>query len=189
MTVRDGNLEFTLTSLWLKVGWDAREWKLWSDNRPFQTYNQATFKVTKGGELQTNWTARYIRHIRDATDNWSHGGGYNFTNRAGEIINQFDGPELPHGEAWRMTVEFSRLNGFAPHELHMLTNVPLPESARTQPAASTPIGTNQLEVKWEPRRIKTEPLHFWAEVNPQKGGFFKTWLTNVGLSAYAGARH
>jgi len=173
VTVRDGNLEFTLTSLWLKVGWDAREWKLWSDNRPFQTYNQATFKVTKGGELQTNWTARYVRHIRDATDNWSHGGGYNFTNRAGEIINQFDGPELPHGEAWRMTVEFSRLNGFAPHELHMLTNVPLPESARTQPAATTPIGTNQLEVRWEPRRSKTEPLHFWAEVKPQKGGFFK----------------
>ena len=173
VTVRDGDLEFTLTSLWLKVGWDAREWKLWSDTRPFQTYNRGTFKVTKGGELQTNWTVRYIRHIRDATDNWSHGGGYNFTSRAGEIINQFDGPELPDGEAWRMTVEFSRLNGFAPHEQHTLTNVPLPETALTRPAASLALGTNQLEVRWEPRTSKTEPLHFWAEVKPQKGGFLK----------------
>ncbi len=127
VTVRDGDLEFTLTSLWLKVGWDAREWKLWSDTRP----------------------------------------------RAGEIINQFDGPELPDGEAWRMTVEFSRLNGFAPHEQHTLTNVPLPETALTRPAASLALGTNQLEVRWEPRTSKTEPLHFWAEVKPQKGGFFK----------------
>ena len=135
------------------------------------TVSRATFKVTKGGELRTNWTARYIRHMRDATANWSHGGGYNFTNRAGEIINQFAGPELPHGEAWRMTVEFSRLNGFAPHELHTLMNVPLPESARMQPAASLPIGTNQLEIRWQPRSSKTEPLHFWAEVKPPKGFF------------------
>jgi hypothetical protein len=170
VTVRDGDLEFTLTSLWLKVGHDARQWKLRSDNRPFQTYNRATFKVTKGGELQTNWTARYVRHIRDATDNWSHGGGYNFTNSAGEIMNQFDGPELPHGEAWRMTVEFSRLNGFAPHELHTLTNVPLPETALTQPAASVAIGTNRLEVSFDTRRSKTEQL-FWAEVKPPKGFF------------------
>ena len=171
VTVRDGDLEFTLTSLWLKVGWDARQWKLWPDKRPFQTYNRATFKVTKGGELQTNWTARYIPHIRDATDNWSYGGGYNFTNRAGEIINQFDGPELPDGEAWRMTVEFSRLNGFAPHELHTLTNVPLPGTSMNPPTTSIPIGTNQLEVRWERQRSKTEPSHFWAEVKPSKGHF------------------
>ena len=180
VTVRDGDLEFTLTSLWLKVAWDAREWKLWSDNRPFQTYNRATFKVTKGGELQTNWTARYIRHIRDATGNWSHGGGYSFTNRVGEIINQFDGPELPHGEAWRMIVEFSRLNGFAPHELHALTNVPLPETALTRPSASVAIGTNQLQVRWEPRASKTEPLHFWAEVKPPKG----FWRAGSPMSDY-----
>jgi hypothetical protein len=173
VTVREGDLEFTLTSLWLKVGWNAWQGKLSSDNRPFQTYNRAAFKVTRGGELQTNWTVRYIRHLRDATDNWSHGGGYNFTNYAGEIFNQFDGPELPHGEVWRMTVEFSRLNGFAAHELHTLTNVPLPETALTGPAASIPIGTNQLEVRWESRTSKTEPLDFWAEVKPQKGGFFK----------------
>jgi hypothetical protein len=166
VTVRDADLEFTLTSLWLKVDWKAWQGKLRSDKRPFQTYNVATFKVTQRGQLQTNWTARYIRHIRDATDNWSHGGGFNFTNSAGEIINQFDGPELPHGEAWRMTVEFSRLNGFAPHQLHTLTTVPLPESARTQPAASIPIGTNQLEIRWQPRTSKTEPLQFWAEVKP-----------------------
>jgi len=85
--------------------------------------------------------------MRDATANWSHGGGYNFTNRAGEIINQFDGPELPHGEAWRMTVEFSRLNGFASQELHTLTIVPLPETALTRPAASLAISTNQREVR------------------------------------------
>ena len=171
VTVRDGDLEFTLTSLWLKVGWNAWQGKLWSDMRPFQTYNLATFKVIKNGALQTNWTARYIRHIRDATDNWSHGGGFNFTNRAGEILNQFDGPELPHGEAWRMTAEFSRLNGFAPHELHTLTNVPLPETALARPAASIPIGTNQLEIRWEPRSSKTEPLLFWGEVKPPKGFF------------------
>jgi hypothetical protein len=154
VTVRDGDLEFTLTSLWLKVGWDAREWKLWSDNRPFQTYNRATFKVTKGGDLQTNWTARYIRHLRDATDNWSHGGGYNFTSRAGEIINQFDGPELPDGEAWRMTVEFSRLNGFAPHDLRTLTNVPLPETALTRPAASLRSAPTNLSSGGRPARAR-----------------------------------
>ena len=171
VTVREGDLEFSLVSLWLKVAWDARQWKMRPANGPFQTYNRATFKVTKGGELQTNWTARYIRHIRDATDNWSHGGGFNFTNRAGEIMNQFDGPELPDGEAWRMTVEFSRLSGFAPHELHTLTNVPLPEIARMQPAAATPLGTNRLEIRWEPRDDKTEPLDFWAEVKPPTGSF------------------
>jgi len=114
---------------------------------------------------------RYIRHIRDATDNWSHGGGFNYTNSAGEILNQFDGPELPDGEAWRMTAEFSRLNGFAPQELRTLTNVPLPETARALPAASIAIGTNQLEVRWEPRKSKTDPLYFWAEVKPTKGYF------------------
>jgi hypothetical protein len=180
VTVRDGDLEFTLTSLWLKVGWDAREWKLSSDARPFQTYNRATFRVTKGGELQTNWTARYIRHIRDATDNWSHGGGYNFTNRAGEIMNQFDGPELPHGEAWRMTVEFSRLNGFAPHELHTLTNVALPASAATGPVASIALGTNQLELRWESGSSKTDPPHLWAEVKPPKG----FWRAGSPMSDY-----
>ena len=169
VTVRDGDLEFTVSSLWLKVGWSAWQGKLHSDTKPFQTYNLATFKVNKDGKLQTNWTARYIRRIHDATENWSHGGGFNFTSRDGEIFNQFDGPELPHGEAWRMTVEFSRLNAFAPHELHSLTNVPLPETALTRPAASIPIGTNQLEVRWEPRSSKTEPLYFWAEVKPPKG--------------------
>lgn len=180
VTVRDGDLEFTLTSLWLKVGWNAWQGKLWSDTRPFQTYNVAAFKVTKDGDLQTNWTARYIRHLRDATGNWSHGGGYNFTNHAGEIINQFDGPELPHGEAWRMIVEFSRVNGFAPHELLTLLSVPLPGTAPTQPAASIAVGTNKLEVRWEPRSSRTEPLYFWAEVKPPKG----FWRAGSPMSDY-----
>jgi hypothetical protein len=178
VTVRDGDLDFTLKSLWLKLAWDARTWKLRSDNRPFQTYNRATFKVTKSGELQTNWTVRYIRHIRDATGNWSHGMGFNFTNRNGEILNQFDGPELPDGEAWRLTAEFSRVSGFAPHELHTLTNVPLPEIASTQPAASIPIGTNHLQLRWQPRRNKTEPLDVSAEVLPPTSFFQRgsPWL-------------
>jgi hypothetical protein len=50
-----------------------------------------------------------------------------------------------------MTAEFSRVSGFAPHELHTLTNVPLPETASIQPAASLPIGTNHLEIRWQPR--------------------------------------
>src|SRR5262245_37623948 len=86
-------------------------------------------------------------------------------------MNQSDGPELPHGAAWRMTAEFSRFSGFAPHQLQTLTNVPLPETALTR-AASLAIGTNQLEIRWEPRQEKDGPLHFWAEVKPPQG-FFK----------------
>jgi hypothetical protein len=171
VTVRDGDLDFTVESLWLQVAWDARHWKLRSENRPFQNYSRATFKVTKGGELQTNWTVRYIRHIRDATENWSHGGGFNYTNRAGEILNQFDGPELPEGEAWRITAEFSRVSGFQLHELHTLTNVPLPEAGRGRPAASVMVGTNRLELNWEPRDSKADPLYCWAEVKPTNGFF------------------
>ncbi len=181
VTVRDGGLDFTLESLWLKIAWDARRWKLRSDTRPFQTYNRATFKVVRGGVLQTNWTVRYIRHLRDATDNWSHGMGYNFATRDGEILNQFDGPELPSGEAWRITAEFSRLSGFAPHELYTLTNVPLPEIARTHPAASIPVGTNRLEVRWDARSDKTEPLLFWADVKPTNGFFAREPVNRLTL--------
>jgi hypothetical protein len=171
VTVRDGDFDFRLESLWLKIAWDGRTWELRPDNLPFQTYNRATFKVSKNGELQTNWTVRYIRHLRDATDNWSLGGGFNFTNRMGEIMNQFDGPELPAGEAWRLTAEFSRVSGFAPEELHAFTNVPLPTTTSSPPTASLPIGTNNLELRWEARGVKTEPPLFWAEVKPPKGFF------------------
>src|SRR5438876_11342754 len=38
--------------------------KLQTPDQVRETY-RSTPKVTKGGELQTNWTARYIRHLPD----------------------------------------------------------------------------------------------------------------------------
>lgn len=167
ITVRDGELDFTLTSLWVGLNWDGRDWKTaWPAKTPIQRGNRATFRVTKAGEVQTNWNADNLRELRDATGNWSEGDGFNSTIFGVETMNQFSRHALPVDEAWRVTVEFSRLSDFTPEELHVVNRVPVPPAGQSLRVTTNTLGDDRLEIAWDQRPTDgASPFGFWATVS------------------------
>jgi hypothetical protein len=67
----------------------------------------------------------------------------------GETFNQFGRPPLPAREAWRMTVEFSRVSGFETGELYLVRGVMVPTNG-LQARQVVEFGTNKLQLDWEP---------------------------------------
>jgi hypothetical protein len=66
-----------------------------------------------------------------------------------------------------MTVEFSRLGGFSPDELHTINRVPLPPIGQSWGAATNTLGADQLEIRWDHRPTDGgSPFGFWATVQP-----------------------
>ena len=61
ITVRDGDLEFTLTSLWVGLDSSYPDWKLRAEKNPIHRSTRASFRVTHQGEIQTNWNAHHVR--------------------------------------------------------------------------------------------------------------------------------
>ena len=166
ITVRDGELDFTLTSLWLGLEpfgahMDPRLSPL---QDPSRRWTRATFRVTRGDEVLTNWNAYRVREIVDATGNWADGNEYLSLIRDGEAMNHFKQQPLPAGEAWRMTVEFARVSGFSAEELRTVTGIPLPPAG--QGSVTKNLGTNLLKVSWERRLTEDNPLIFRATVYP-----------------------
>ena len=166
ITVRDGDLDFTLTSLWLGLGslHGHLDGRLWALKDPSQRSSRATFRVTRGDEVLTNWNAHHVRKILDATGNWSDGNGYNSLIRDGETLNQFSRPPLPASEAWRMTVEFSRMSGFSTDEVYTVTGIATPLHSRAG-LATNALGTNVLEMGWA-RRSPDGSIALWASARP-----------------------
>lgn len=163
ITVRDGELDFTLTSLWLGLGYVQAnvDRRLWAAEDPDST--RATFRVKKGNDVLTNWIAHHVRTIVDATGNWSDGYGFNSLIHNGETMNQFNRPPLPIGEAWRMTVEFSRVSGFRTDEVYTVTGIRLPPAG--QSLVTNALGTNFLEIGWERLPMDGRVFRLWASVN------------------------
>jgi hypothetical protein len=116
ITVRDGDLDFTLTSVFLGLGYDWTDRTLSVETNYNICSTRATFRVTKQGDLQTNWNAHFIRAITDSTGNWSCSRYYS-GRRDGVTWNHFNRPPPPGDEAWQMTVEFSRVGGFDTNDL------------------------------------------------------------------------
>jgi hypothetical protein len=170
VTVKDGDLEFTLTSLWLGLAWQGRDWKLQPQRDPLQRATRATFRVTKGGEVQTNWNAYHVREIRDATGNWSHGNGFSSTIREGETMNQFNQLPVPADEPWRMTVEFSRVSGFAADELHIIKGLAMPKDGEYGRGVTNVIGKQRLIVYWEQPWLDKSPYQIGARIEPEPRG-------------------
>ena len=149
VTVRDGDIDFTLTSLWLGLGSFSgfKDHRLWVAKEPKERSTRVTFRVTCGGEVLTNWVAHHVRRIEDATGNWSDGNSFNSAIQNGETFNQFGRPPLPAREAWRMMVEFSRVSGFETGELYTVHGVAVPPEGAggTQTHA---LGPHQIEFRW-----------------------------------------
>ena len=167
ITVRDGDLDFTLTSLWVGLGSSYRDWKLRAEKDPIQRWTRASFRVTRQGEAQTNWIAHHVRAICDATGNWSDGNGFISIIREGETMNHFSRPPLPADEAWRLTVEFSRLSGFSTEELHAVSRVSVPGPGQSWRTATNSLGPDRLEFAWETRPSEgTNAVGVWITVQP-----------------------
>jgi hypothetical protein len=167
ITVRDGDLEFALTSLWLGLGPSHPDWKLRAQKDPIQRSTRATFRVTTGGQVLTNWNAHHVREICDATGNWSDGNGFNSLIREGETMNHFSRPSLPADEAWRMTVEFSRVSGFTAEELYTVSRVPVPQTGQSLRVATNSMGPYGLEIAWDTRPMDgTNAVGVWVTVQP-----------------------
>jgi hypothetical protein len=170
VTVRDGDLEFTLRSLWVGLAWHGEDWKLRAQKDPLQRVTRGTFRVTKAGEVQTNWNAYHVREIRDATGNWSHGDGFVSAIRHGETMNQFGQLPLPVDEPWRMTVEFSRLSGFSPEELHTIKGFVMPKEGQPRLVVTNAIGKQRFIVQWEQPWLDKSPYQVRAWVEPEPRG-------------------
>jgi hypothetical protein len=170
VTVGDGDLKFTLTSLWLGLAWQGDGWTLRPERDPLQRKTRGTFRVTKGGVAQTNWNAYHVREIRDATGNWSHGNGFVSTIRDGETMNQFSQLPLPADEAWRMTVEFSRVSGFSPDELHTVKGFIMSNEGQWGSAVTNAVGQQRLIVRWEQPWMDKSPYQISARVEPEPRG-------------------
>lgn len=171
VTVKDGDLDFTLTSLWLGLAWPGDDWKLRPERDPLQRRTRATFRVTKDGQVQTNWNAYHVREIYDATGNWSHGNSFQSTIRNGETMNQFGQLPLPVDEPWRITVQFSRLSGFTPAELHTVKALSMPKEGKYGSGITNTFGQQKLIVYWEQPWLDKSPYQIGARVEPQPRGY------------------
>jgi hypothetical protein len=170
ITVRDGDLDFTLTSLWLGLGsfHGYKDRRLWAAKEPNERSTRATFRVTRGDEVLTNWLAYHVRTIRDATGNWSDGNSFSSAIQNGETFNQFGRPPLPAREAWRLTMEFSRVSGFETGEVYVVRGVAVPPNG-SGGTETNALGPHRIEVRWEPKRSdSSDPPGFWATVSPTK---------------------
>jgi len=170
ITVRDGDLDFTLTSLWLGLGsfHGYKDHRLWVAKEPKERSTRATFRVTRSGEALTNWLAYHVRTIRDATGNWSDGNSFSSLIQKGETFNQFGRPPLPAGEAWRLTMEFTRVSGFETGEVYVVRGVAVPPGGSAGVETNS-LGPHRIEFRWEPKRPdSSDPPSFWATVYPTK---------------------
>ncbi len=170
VAVKEGDLEFTLTSLWLGVDRPRDDWTLRPLREPMQRTTRATFRVTKGGKLQTNWNAYHVREIRDATGNWSHGDSFNSTIREGETMNQFGQLPPPADDTWRMTVEFSRVSGFSADELHTVKGLIMPKEGQWGSSVTNTVGQQRLIVQWEQPWLDKSPYQIRARFEPEPRG-------------------
>jgi hypothetical protein len=173
VTVTNQELEFTLTSLWLGLGSDhgRKDHQPWVTKYAKDRTTRATFRVTRGGEVLTNWNAHHVRRIEDATGNWSDGNGFNSAIHNGETFNQFGRPPLPAREAWRVTVEFSRRSGFETGEFHAVRGVAVPANGMGGTHLSE-FGPNKLEVNWDQRNAgNSDTPGIMARVLPWKADY------------------
>jgi len=158
ITVDDGELSFHLTRLWLGVGVNQKDWTLWEQKHPMSRQTIVAFRVSQGETALTNWLAMHVREIRDATGNWSEGDGYFSVIRDGETINAFHRPPLPAGEAWRMTVEFSRVSGYAAGEVYTVERESVPQMGGSSPVTTSRFGDVGLEFRWDSRSDEAGPV-------------------------------
>lgn len=168
VTVDDGELSFHLTRLWLGVGVNQKDWTHWEQKHPMSRYTSVAFRVSQGETTLTNWRAMHVREIRDATGNWSEGDGYFSVIRDRETINAFHRPPLPAGEAWRMTVEFSRVSGYASEEVYKVEGEPVPQMGRTSPVTTHQFENVGLEFRWDQRSDVSGPVGVWIAGTPSR---------------------
>jgi hypothetical protein len=168
VTVDDGELSFHVTRLWLGVGVNQKDWTHWEQQHPISRYTSVAFRVSQGETALTNWLAMHVREIRDATGNWSEGDGYFSVIRDGETINAFHRPPLPAGEAWRMTVEFSRVSGHASEEVYKVESEPVPQMGRSSLVTTHQFENVGLEFRWDQRSNVSGPVGVWIAGNPSR---------------------
>jgi hypothetical protein len=163
ITVRDGDLDFTLTSAWLGVGYDWTDRTLSVETNYKLRSTRVTFRVTKQGEVQTNWNAHFIRAIRDSTGNWSCSRYYSGCGE-GETWNHFNRPPPPGDEAWRMTVEFWRVGGFDANELCVVRGV----TPGVPLVVSNAFGADRLVLQWRSPSSEPSVRILTARAEPQR---------------------
>ena len=74
---------------------------------------------------------------------------------------------MPADEAWRLTVEFSRLSGFSAEELHAVSRVSVPGPGQSWRTATNSLGPDRLEFAWETRPSEgTNAVGVWITVQP-----------------------
>jgi hypothetical protein len=140
VTVRDGDLEFSLSAL--RVGVPNTSW----GSVPNSRQTLAEFHVTRAGVEQTDWLAYHVEEIRDATGNRTDGNAWNH-DRTGDVSwIRFGESPPPLGEAWRLRVEFTRRAGFASNELWVVRHVPVDLTLAEGRFVSPPVSGKTLSL-------------------------------------------